>query len=788
MEVEVDVKQECYHCGEPCERDEVILHDDKSFCCSGCSSVYQILKDADLCDFYNLEERTGKVLNANTQKYLVLDSPEVAKEFIEFSHEGLAKTTFFAPSIHCSSCIWLLEHLNRIQQGVVQSKVNFLKKEISITYRSDEVTLKDLAFLLDSIGYSPQLEKRSPKKTERSLMIRLAVAGFCFGNSMLITIPEYLDLNYQIPRSFSQYFGYINLLFALPVFFYSAIVYFQSAWKGLKHKYINIDVPISLGIITLFVRSLFEILAAGGTGFVDSLTGLVFFLLIGRWYQHKTYQALSFDRGVGSYFPIAVTKVENDHEITTRLEDLKVGDDILIRNTELIPADCELVEGDGNIDYSFVTGESIPASVEQGSQIFAGGRQIGGSIVVRLIKSVHNSHMTKLWNSDAQADSESGINNISDKISQYFTLIIILIALGAGIAWWWIDSSKAVDVFTAILIVACPCALALAVPFSYGHTLRVFGNRGFFLKNANVVEKIARVKSIIFDKTGTLTNSLPENVSFIGEKELSESDKSLVYSVVSNSIHPLSKIISNQLKGAKKQEIFDFQEAAGLGIQAECGGRILKIGSAKWVGLDKNTQNTTNVFVSISGEIKGYFEFKNSYRDGIIESLKKLQRKYSLHLLSGDNSQEKEFLSPYFEKLNFKQSPEDKLEYTQSLKRESKVMMVGDGLNDAGALKESDVGISISDDVYQFSPSCDAILDSKKISRFPIFMEFSRISVKIVYLAFVISFMYNLVGLGFAITGQLTPLVSSILMPISSVSVVGIITLMINLNTPKLDN
>ena len=782
MEVVASEKITCYHCGEDCE-EEIIRFDEKVFCCQGCKSVYQILQEADLCDFYDLEERTGKVVNADSRKYIVLDEKEIARDFIEFEGEGIAKTTFFAPGIHCSSCIWLLEHLNRVNPAIIQSTVNFLKKEVSVTFRSDEVSLKEVALLLDAVGYPPQISRRSSsRKTESSLIIRLAVAGFCFGNSMLISLPDYLDLNYQIPEQFRSWFGFINLLFALPVFFYSAAVYFRSAWKGLKHRFINIDVPISLGIIALFVRSLYEILIMGGTGYVDSLAGLVFFLLIGRWYQHKTYQALSFDRDISSYFPVAVTKIADNEEITTRLQDLKEGDEIIIRNQELIPADGVITSGRGNIDYSFVTGESIPTSHSTGELLYAGGRQLGAPIIIRLERTVNNSHLTKLWNSEmmsANEDHETDMNNISDQISRYFTAAILIIAMISGTAWLWIDPSKSVDVFTAILIVACPCALALSVPFSYGHTLRVFGRNGFYLKNSNIIEKISKITSIIFDKTGTLTKTLPENAGFYGEP-LTANEYTLIYTTVSNSVHPLSKIIRRLIKNADRSSIDQFEEIPGKGIRAVVDGHKIRIGSGEWIGPNEN-QSGTKVYLEIDHTIKGYYKFSTAYREGIFEMLEVLKNQFSMHLLSGDSDREKQNLSPYFNSLKFRQSPEEKLNYTEKLKRSETVMMVGDGLNDAGALKNSNVGISISDDIYQFSPACDAILSAREIKRFPKFLRMSRAALKVVLFAFGISFLYNIVGLSFAVLGKLTPLVSSILMPVSSVTVVGFITISINL-------
>jgi len=777
----------CYHCGEAIKPEGEIVHDNLVFCCSGCFSVYQILSEANLCDLYDREERAVKVKPLDAHKYLALDSPEIAARFIEFNHEGLAKVTFFIPAIHCSSCIWLLEHLDRINSAIVRSTVNFPRREVILSFYTDAIQLKELAILLDSVGYAPQLDlSNQKKKSGKDIVTRLAVAGFCFGNAMLISLPDYMDLDYQIPGDYKSIFAYIILLFSLPVFFYSSSLYFSSAWKGLRHKFINIDVPISIGIFTLFARSVYEIVWLGELGYVDSLAGLVFFLLIGRWYQHKTYQALSFDRDIAAYFPMAVTRLKGSVEEITPIQDLIEDDELLIRNNELIPADGILLLGHANIDYSFVTGESIPTNQEVGTLLFAGGRQLGGPIHIKLTRRVNNSHLTRLWNQSEVKNEKFELQNLSDRISQYFTAAILILATLGALVWYFIDSSQSWQVFSAVLIVACPCASALAIPFTYGHTLRVFGKYGLYLKNSNVVEKLAHIQHIVFDKTGTLTHSLPEQVVYEGA-DLTPNEKNLVFSAASNSVHPLSKLVAGFLSGSRKLTIDFFDEYAGEGVIARFGTQIVQLGSAEWLKQEAPFDQNSRVYLSINQEFKGYFQFGVAYRDQIFPALEQLKKKYRLSLLSGDKDAQKKTLKPYFDLLRFKQKPLDKKEFI-SLRRtleNEKVMMVGDGLNDAGALKESYVGISIADDIYQFSPASDGILSAPSINKFPRFLDFSKKAVQIVIAALLISLLYNVVGLTIALMGFLSPIVCAILMPISSVSVVAFITFMVNWQSAK---
>ncbi len=777
----------CYHCGDECREDK-ILFDDKNFCCHGCKAVYELINQSDLRQYYqNADLKAGKVkdLTAIERKYAFLDHPEVVDQLLLFRDNDKAMVRFYLAGIHCSSCIYLLEHLPKLDHRVIRAEVNFIRKEITVTFL-DTISLKGLAVLLASLGYEPtinleSLDDANKVKKRPGIGVKIAIAGFCFGNSMLISLPEYLDAGFQFETTFKSLFGWINLMLALPVVFFAAKDYYKSALAGLKHKYLNIDVPITLGILTLFLRSLFEIISGTGPGYVDSLNGLVFFLLLGKWYQGKSYQALSFERDYKSYFPVSVIKLIAGREENVMLKDLHPGDEIVLHNLELIPADAVIQKGDARIDYSFVTGEAEPVIKAIGDKVFAGGRQIGGQLTIKLEKAVSNSELTQLWNLDASSDkTDNKYDTLIDKVSQYFTVVILLLAIGTGLYWYFADATKMWDAVAAVLIVACPCALALALPFGLGHGMRILGEKGLYLKNANVIERLSKIKTIVFDKTGTLTKNDPMSVAFVGEN-LSNASKSLIKTVCANSAHPLSKlVVAHYDDSIEKLPINTFDEQIGKGIIAEVNGQIIKIGSAEWVGLQELVKlQETQVHVSIDGQYFGYFSIQASYRKDIFERLQELKKYVSLHLLSGDNDTEAQHLSPYFDQLHFNQKPKDKLNYIKQF--EGKVMMVGDGLNDAGALKAADVGFSVCEDIHQFSPACDALLQAESMTQITKIIKFSKVVMGVVIAALILSFAYNIVGLSFAMTGNLTPVISAILMPVSSITVVGFITLVVNL-------
>lgn len=781
----------CYHCGEDC-LDETILFDNKSFCCEGCKTVYEILNQNDLCNYYDLESTPGisppKQLN---NKFEYLESQEVVEKLIDFKDEKLSLVTFYLPQIHCSSCIWLLENLYKLNPSINSSRVNFLKKEIKLSFEHHNISLRQLVELLTSIGYQPEINLNDVSgnkqhKVDRSLYFKLGVAGFCFGNIMLISLPEYFGLDNLKESEFSKFFGYVNFALAIPVFIYSASDYFQSAWTGIKRKFINIDLPISLGIFVLFIRSSYEILFHEGAGYFDSLAGLIFFLLLGKVFQQKTYNILSFERDYKSYFPIATTRVDNNNnETSIAVAELKVNDIILIRNNELIPVDAELVEGEANIDNSFVTGEALPVKKEIGEKIYAGGKQVGKAIKLRVLKELSHSYLTQLWNDEAfDKQNEDQFENITNSISKYFTIIILVIAFGAGLYWLNSDVKTAINAFTAVLIIACPCALALSAPFTFGNVLRILGRNKFYLKNASVIELLAKINHVIFDKTGTITQTSESKVHFEG-KELSYQQKNDLYSIFRQSSHPLSKIILSTLKAESFNELEKFEEHLGKGMTAKIEGNTYQVGSASFLELKNlKTSLATRVYIKCNDDYLGFFQIENNYRNDLKTTLNQLKTRFKLSLVSGDNDSERENLLNYFDKDDtflFSQSPNDKLNYIKSMQKNNEItLMIGDGLNDAGALKQSNVGISISEDVNTFSPACDAILDASVFNQLPDFIQYCKSSINVIIASFVISFTYNLVGMFFAVQGLLSPVFAAILMPLSSITVVVFVTLATN--------
>jgi Cu+-exporting ATPase len=820
------VRLPCFHCGEPC-RDSTFASADKVFCCQGCLVVHDLLAESGLSQFYDLSQHPGVRIKgaAKQEQWKYLDEPVLQQRLLDFTDGRVSKVTFEIPTIHCIACVWLLENLFRLHGGIRRSEVNFPRREVAIQFASEEISLSELVALLASLGYEPrltlgELEKRPHDPGAKRRWLQLGIAGFAFGNIMLFSVPRYLGLDSLSGPLFKAVFGFVSLALAVPVVFYSAGDYWRSAWLSFRQRVLTLDVPIVLGLVALYGWSAFEVLSGHGEGYLDSLAGLVFFLLCGRVFQRKTHERIAFDRDYKCFFPLSAVRKKGGVEQTIALSDVRVGDRLLVRNGELIPSDARLLSGTGVIDYSFVTGESEPVPKEIGDYLYAGGKQIRGAIEVETVKAVSQSYLTSLWNHPAfQKDREDTLDTMTNRYSRNFTRIVIAVAVGAVLFWWLAgDLGRGVKAFASVLIVACPCALALAAPFTLGTAQRLLARLQVFLRNAQILERMAQVDALVFDKTGTLTarggaecrvqsaefrrvESSELRVESSGRSPrsttsgdgastgLSEEEEGWVCELARGSTHPLAVRIREELGGMSAKagtpnggSVKSFIEVAGRGITGILEGHTLSLGSLAWLrkqGVDVSdvpvAQGSAS-YLAIDGEFRRAFVFSNALRPATEELLKELGRHYELALLSGDNERERDRFRPLFEddaRLHFNQSPLEKLGFIQDLQQQGRtVMMIGDGLNDAGALKQSDVGVAVVENVGVFSPASDIILAAHEVPRLPELLQLARRATTIVRISFGISGLYNLIGVSFAAAGMLSPVICAILMPVSSISVV----------------
>lgn len=821
------VATSCFHCGLACADGSFAL-EEKSFCCQGCRTVFELLTENGLENYYQLSATAGVRVKqvASADQFKFLDEPPVRERLVDFTNDRLTKVTLQIPAIHCIACVWLLENLFRLKPGIGQTQVNFPRKEVSISFENGKLQLSEVVGLLTSLGYEPELkfsdlQSDRASKTPRRLWLQLGLAGFAFGNIMLFSLAAYLGLDSANGPAFRKMMGWFSLALATPVFFYSAADYWRAAWVSLRQKLLTIDVPIAAGIAAIYAQSIYEVVTGHGEGYFDSLAGLLFFLLCGKLFQQKTYDRLAFDRDYRSFFPLSVTRklerrtpIRRDGELVraesefgtpseerVSLSQLALGDHLILRNGELIPADARLVDGPALVDYSFVTGESEPVEKKPGDYLYAGGRQIGGAIEVEMVKAVSQSYLTSLWNQDAfRKDKADTLDNLTNRYSQRFTKLVLAIAIGAAAYWAFADATRAVKAFTSVLIVACPCALALAAPFALGTAVRLLGGRKIFLKNAHVIESLAKIDAVVFDKTGTLTAAGAGSVTWDGAS-LGEAEERWLYSMTRHSTHPLAVRVGDAIAREHFPDtVRSFLETAGCGMEGSVAGNEIWMGSQAWLeqrevkGL-KSSRVTeaalstlqpfnpstspagSTVHVAINGKYRGCFHLASALRPDADKLISQLSNHYELALLSGDNAKERERFANVFganAHLHFNQSPLNKLGFIRELQQRGRtVMMVGDGLNDAGALQQSDVGVAVVENVSAFSPASDVIAASSTVPSLGAVLKFSKDTVRVVRAAFLVSAAYNVIGVAIAASGKLSPVVCAVLMPLSSITVVA---------------
>jgi P-type Cu+ transporter len=793
----LDTKTTCFHCGETCE-DEIISYDHKSFCCHGCEQVYKLLSDNALSDYYTCDINPGKAPSA--QNFDFLNHPHFRDQLISFSSKGVSKVHFHLPAIHCRSCLYLLENLSRIEPAVVKSNLNFGKKELTVWFTESAIDLGALASLLARLGYEPlidsgeeQAQQKKRTSQQNHLFLKLGIAGFCAGNAMLFSFPEYLGIE---AGSLKSLFGYINIALGSIAVFYSGSDYFTNVWSHIKLRKLTIELPILLGILVGYLRSVYEVFSHTGAGYIDSVSGLLFFLLIGKWFQQKSFDFLSFERNYKAYFPLVISKMIQGKEQTCPLAEIEVGDHLIIRNQEIIPADAILLKGKSQMDYSFVTGESEYIALEPGNSMYAGGRHNGELIEIEIKKALNQSHLTQLWEQQAFKDPNhktENWENFANTVGAYFTVVLLSLAAVVGVYWFTHDPSKWQNAVVSVLVIACPCALAISYPFALGHGIRWMAKFNFFIKDIQAFERMSQVDAIVFDKTGTLTLHRDEQPKFRLIRELSPWEERTIYSMVNQSTHPLSRQLAQYYR-KQKLEIYEtlssIQEIPGKGIEAKQDNITFLVGNARFTGhiLDKQQdfiRSESQLFIRIGEEPVGYIEFPWQNRAGIEYMIHALQANYEVYLLSGDKKSHAGTLLDWFPEeshYQFECSPLDKMNFIKKLQASGKkVAMVGDGLNDAGALKQAHVGIAISEDHLHFTPSSDAILQGKQLIHLPTFLKFAKFGLRLIKASFLLSLVYNLFGLSYAVQGTLSPLIAAILMPVNSLSMLFIANLGMNI-------
>lgn len=703
-----------------------------------------------------------------------LDDKNLKSRFIVYENKNLTIVKFYIPKIKCSSCIWVLENINKKNKNIIKSKVDINKKEIVI-FKKRKYKLSDLALFLKNIGYEPLIKENIIIQNKDTIAYKLSISFFCFGNIMLLTLPKYLNKNNEDLwlNHHNLFFGIIIIILSLPVILISFNEYIQPSYLKIKNRIIDINILISLGMIMLLINSLYEILNNISLGYLDSFSGLIFFLFLGKYFLYKAVKIINFDKSYKNLYSICAVKIQHNKEIVTPISEIKKGDEILIKNGEIIPADSIIIKGFSEIDNSFITGESKTIFKKQGDKVYAGAKHNGQIIRLKIYKNIDKSYLSQLWKLKNKQKFKHQ-NSTIDLTNKYFIIAIFFISILTGCYWCFLDPKKIIKSISYIFIVTCPCALVIAPNFTLGYIIKILSRVGFIINDINVIENIYNINYLIFDKTGTITEKDKFKIKFIG-KTLTKDEKQNISILMKNSNHPLSNIIYQNIKETYNKchnvVIQNFKEIPGKGLIGEINDMNIKIGSHKIMNF-KKINNQTQVYVSINNIVKGYFLIKNYYRKNLTNIFKQLN-KYNIMILSGDNDLEKKTIQSItnFKQTLFNKNPIQKLKIIKKLQQHYTVMMFGDGLNDICAIKQSNVGVIVNQN-NNFIPECDIILNYDYLDYIPKLLKISTIGVILVRINLLISIIYNIVGIILSIKCNMSPIILAILMPLSSISVI----------------
>ena len=785
----------CRHCGTDCGTEPVRVGGDV-FCCHGCASVFALIAEHGLSGYYQCDITPGVSQRSaeprRTDRFAALDDASVAASVRLFDDGTLAGAVFAVPGLHCGACVWLLERLWRVDEGILRAEADIVRRTVQVWYRPEKLSLREVAERLAAIGYEPEIDvpeegpgadgqpgaraaSRAAAKERRALHLKIGLAGFAFGNAMIFSIPHYANGGALDP--FNQWlFSTLNLVLAFPVLLFSARDYFTAAWRAIVTRTMTLDVPVALGLAVLFGRSLADIATSRDAGFLDSFNGLVFVLLLGRLFQQKSIDRLAFDRTFRSFLPLSVQVVGQHGPRPVPVDRIAPGDRLIIRGHEVVPVDAQLLDEDGCVDYAFVTGESTPVALQRGANVHAGGRVAGRSLHLLALSRASNSRLAALWTNPAFSTAKTpAFAALSARFGAAFTVIAVGLALGG--AWAWrAEGDVAFQVFTAVLIIACPCALTLAAPIALGTAMEMLSRHGFYLRRPAVALELARVNTIAFDKTGTLTTTrLDASVLHEG---LSEDEWRLARRLAAESVHPVSRAIAAAAEEPAAGVVSYCRESTGLGIRGVVDEHVVVIGTADYVSrqIGRIVPAGDTTVVAIDGRPTGRVWMGGVPRDGVTQAVGTLRASYSTHLVSGDHPAEASHWRAVFgEHMSFRQSPEAKLAFINGLRgRGGRVLMIGDGLNDAGAFAAAEVGLAVCDAATCVVPACDALIDGSRLRHLPAFLRYASRATDVVVACFILSLFFNAIGLTLALTARLTPLAAAILMPVSSVAVVAL--------------
>jgi Cu2+-exporting ATPase len=793
------MSESCAHCGLPVPVSRFDRSDGAAnFCCDGCASVYAVLHAAGLEGYYRQrgdELDPARPAQSSLGRFEEFDDPSFRARHCRAQGGGLFSAEFVLEGIHCSACIWLVERVSRVEPAVVEARFDMTRSVLELTWDDAVGPLSAALRALDSLGYRPHAAsspnlRQERQKADRALLLRLGVAGATAGNVMLMALALYSGSFSGMAEEYRALFRWGSLLLATPSVFWSGAVFFRGALAAVRTRTPHMDLPVSIGILAGYVGGAVNTFRGRGEIFFDTLCTLIFLLLVGRYLQ-RTHQRGSARASelINALAPSSAHLVEGTALRDVPAQSLTADAVIDVLPGERVPADGVVITGTSAIDSSLLTGEPLPQDIGVGDRVYAGTTNEVATLRLRVESAGNETRLGRLMQSvEAAQRQRPPIVRLADRVAGYFVLAILAVAgLTLGV-WLYLDPSLALDHTVALLVVTCPCALGMATPLAVSAALAQAARSGVLFKGGEFVEELAEPGVLIFDKTGTLTSGRLELVDWLGDVTL----KPLVRAAEAKSGHPIARALQRALP-ENALAVAELEDAVGY-LRARVEQHELLIGSPaklrqtlaslpEWVETaiaDYSRAGRTPVLVAVDGELRALAAFADQLRPETARSLRRLRSLgFQLHVLSGDqqgvvDEVVRELAVP-FEKQTGNADPEAKLAAVRALReRGRRVFMVGDGVNDAAAMAAANVGVAVHGGAEACLAAADVFTTRSGLEPLVVAAEGSRRTLRVIRAGIGLSLAYNLLSIGFAVGGLLSPLLAAILMPLSSVTVVSL--------------
>ncbi len=780
----------CTHCHLEFSKDVMIKDGEHYFCCNGCQGVFHLLSDEGLDSFYDkLGDNKLAPPSSQFEDASNFDAPAFYQRFVSINNEGFSEVSLIIEGIHCAACVWLNEKALTNMDGVVATNINYTNNKAKIIWDDDTVKLSNIIEMIRAIGYDAfpydaSLQEVKANKERKEYYLRMAVAIFATMNMMTIMVAQYAGYFTGITPEIKHILNVGEWVLSTPVLFYSGWPFIRGAYYGMKTKTVNMDTLVATGAFLTYIYSIYITLTRSGEAYFDSVTMIITFVLVGKFLEVLSKKSVADTLDVmNKHLPTDVQVVENENIVTKDVNNVAVGEVVLVSTGERVAIDGEIISGEGNFDESSLTGENEPIFKTLGDTIISGTVSIDADIKYKTTKDFAHSTMSNIVSLLENAmNNKPHIQQLANKISEYFSTIILALSFFTFIGWFFYSSSfeQSFMISISVIVIACPCALALATPVATLVGLSIASKRGILFKEAVQLETMANIDVLVLDKTGTITKGKP---AVVNENIFNTFDKSILNSLLLNSKHPIARGVQNYIfdDSLKCFELESLNNVPAQGITAMYNDKMLAGGNAKLmhtIGIDvQSSSENSEFYFAYGGELLVKYELFDIPREDakeVIANIKKFG--IAVIMLTGDHERSAKKVAELVGIKNFEyeMTPEGKAQYIETLHKEgNKVVMAGDGINDILALANSDIAIAMGNgsdiaievsDVVLLNDTFSSLYDSFKISK----KTFRMIKENLA-----LSFVYNAITVPLAMAGFIIPLIAAISMSVSSLLVVG---------------